>query len=118
MSMEYLINGTAINGVSSFISNASFLSSAFYEPVSNMLFHYFTGAALAATVSSRALSLRQANVESPGYVASNVQTTGTGLTADLALAGPATNSYGMDIENLKLSVNYDTGELCWDGMRD
>lgn len=73
-----------------------------------MLFQFLTGAALAATVSSRALSLRQAGADSPGYTASNVQTTDTGLTADLALAGPATNSYGMDIENLKLTVNYDT----------
>lgn len=76
-----------------------------------------TGAVLAATVSGRAVVVRQSNATAdgasscPGYSASNVQTTGTGLTADLALAGPACNSYGEDIQNLKLTVNYDTGEL-------
>lgn len=74
-----------------------------------MFFRFLAGAAIAATVSSRALNSRQANAVSPGYTASNVQTSETGLTADLALAGPATNSYGNDIKNLKLTVNYDTG---------
>ncbi|USW53328.1 Putative glycoside hydrolase family 31, galactose mutarotase-like domain superfamily [Septoria linicola] len=70
-----------------------------------------TGAALAATVSGRALVLRQSNgTTCPGYSASNVQTTNTGLTADLSLAGPACNSYGSDISALKLSVNYDTAK--------
>lgn len=105
--MDFL-NDTAIYGEVSF-SNASFLSSFLFEPVSTMLFQFLAGAALAAGVSSRALSLRQSGVEeSPGYDARNVQVTGTGLTADLALAGPATNSYGNDIENLRVVVNYDT----------
>lgn len=70
-----------------------------------------TGVALAATVSGRALVLRQSDgTTCPGYSAGNVQTTNTGLTADLSLAGPACNSYGSDISALKLSVNYDTGK--------
>ncbi|GIZ37193.1 hypothetical protein CKM354_000065000 [Cercospora kikuchii] len=74
-----------------------------------------TGAVLAATVSGRAVVVRQSNATAdgascPGYSASNVQTTGTGLTADLSLAGPACNSYGEDIQNLKLTVNYDTAK--------
>jgi alpha-glucosidase len=45
----------------------------------------------------------------PGYNAVNVQTTGTGLTADLVLAGPACNVYGTDLEDLTLTVEYQTG---------
>lgn len=69
-----------------------------------------TGAALAIAVSGRALVPRQANgTPCPGYSANNIQDSGTGLTADLTLAGPACNSYGSDIQSLKLTVNYDTG---------
>ncbi|SMR62958.1 unnamed protein product [Zymoseptoria tritici ST99CH_3D1] len=74
-----------------------------------MISQLFVGAALAVTASSRALSVRQSSSDvSPGYSASNVEMTAFGLTADLTLAGPATNTYGNDIENLKLTVNYDT----------
>jgi hypothetical protein len=93
-----------------FANNVSALASNFsYEPLS-MLSQLIVGAALAVTATSRALVPRQSSDVSPGYSASNVQFTDTGLTADLTLAGPATNTYGNDIENLKLSVNYDTGE--------
>ncbi|KAH7025897.1 family 31 glycosyl hydrolase [Microdochium trichocladiopsis] len=44
----------------------------------------------------------------PGYKASNVQTTDTGLTAELTLAGTACNVYGTDLDDLVLSVSYDT----------
>jgi alpha-glucosidase len=44
----------------------------------------------------------------PGYAASNITTTSTGLTADLKLAGTACNTYGQDLDNLKLSVLYET----------
>jgi hypothetical protein len=44
----------------------------------------------------------------PGYTASNVATTSNGLTADLKLAGAACNTYGQDLDNLKLSVQYET----------
>lgn len=48
----------------------------------------------------------------PGYTASNVQTSDTGLTANLDLAGPGCTVYGNDIENLTLTVEYqDTNRL-------
>jgi len=46
--------------------------------------------------------------ECPGYRASNVKTTATGLTADLKLAGTPCNTYGTDLENLRLEVTYET----------
>ena len=46
----------------------------------------------------------------PGYVASNVATTASTLTADLQLAGQACNVYGFDLNNLKLVVEYQTGK--------
>jgi alpha-glucosidase len=42
----------------------------------------------------------------PGYKASNVQQSDTGLTADLHLNGPACNVYGNDIEDLTLLVRF------------
>lgn len=45
----------------------------------------------------------------PGYTLSNVVTSDTGLTALLNLAGPACNSYGIDLQNLTLLVEYQTG---------
>lgn len=45
----------------------------------------------------------------PGYSASNVQVSDTGLTADLSLAGTACNIYGTDLVNLTLTVEYQTG---------
>ena len=47
----------------------------------------------------------------PGYTASNVVTTHTGLTADLNLAGTACNIFGYDLGGLKLEVEYQTGRL-------
>ena len=51
----------------------------------------------------------------PGYAATNVVTTASTLTADLHLAGPACNLYGTDLIDLKLVVEYQTGEqdLCY-----
>lgn len=48
--------------------------------------------------------------ECPGYIASNVQHTTAGLTADLTLAGTACNVYGIDIVDLSLSVEYQSKE--------
>ena len=45
----------------------------------------------------------------PGYTASNIDVTDSGLTADLALAGTACNAYSEDLEELKLVVEYQTG---------
>jgi alpha-glucosidase len=42
----------------------------------------------------------------PGYKASSVKNTPTGLTATLTLAGPACNVYGTDVSSLNLTVEY------------
>ena len=42
----------------------------------------------------------------PGYTASNVQRTQYGLIASLELAGPACNIYGNDVDQLTLTVEY------------
>jgi hypothetical protein len=47
----------------------------------------------------------------PGYAASNVQSTDNSLTASLNLAGEACNTYGEDIQNLTLSVEYQSGKF-------
>jgi alpha-glucosidase len=66
---------------------------------------------LAAPVLSNAILSRQAsNNTCPGYAASNVVNDGSKLTADLTLAGPACNLYGQDLTDLKLEVEYQTGE--------
>ncbi|EKM60245.1 glycoside hydrolase family 31 protein [Phanerochaete carnosa HHB-10118-sp] len=44
----------------------------------------------------------------PGYTLQNLAETATGLTADLALAGPACNAFGHDLANLTLEVTYDS----------
>jgi alpha-glucosidase len=48
--------------------------------------------------------------ECPGYKASRVKTSATGLTADLKLAGTPCNTYGTDLEKLRLEVTYEDGE--------
>lgn len=45
----------------------------------------------------------------PGYKASSVKRTDSGLTADLKLAGKACDVYGDDIRDLRLIVEYQTG---------
>ena len=45
----------------------------------------------------------------PGYTASNVVQTDSGLTASLSLAGDACNVYGYDLGALTLLVEYQTG---------
>ena len=73
------------------------------------MYGLLAGSALVAAASARAIAPRQTNDTScPGYSASNVQQSGTGLSADLSLAGSPCNSYGKDIENLRLTVSYDT----------
>lgn len=51
------------------------------------------------------------NSTCPGYRASDVQTTANGLTAKLTLAGTPCNLYGTDLEDLTLTVEYQTGKL-------
>ena len=45
----------------------------------------------------------------PGYAATNIVDSGSTLTADLALNGDACNTYGYDLGNLSLLVEYQTG---------
>ena len=45
----------------------------------------------------------------PGYTASNVVQTDSGLTASLNLAGDACNALGYDLPYLTLLVEYQTG---------
>lgn len=53
-----------------------------------------------------------ASVDScPGYIASNLVQSDTAFTADLKLAGPPCNVYGQDLADLRLVVEYQTGEL-------
>ena len=46
----------------------------------------------------------------PGYLASNVQRTPYGFTADLGLAGDACNVYGTDVDFLNLTVEYQSSD--------
>lgn len=73
------------------------------------MYGLLTGSAIVAAASALAIAPRQSNDTScPGYSASNVEKSGTGLSADLSLAGSPCNTYGKDIENLHLTVSYDT----------
>lgn len=67
---------------------------------------------LAVSALSSALVNRQSSTleNCPGYRASNVQDDGSKVTADLSLAGTACNAYGEDLTDLKLEVEYQTGE--------
>jgi alpha-glucosidase len=67
----------------------------------------FSGLASAGSIASRSNS--DALSKCPGYKASNVKTSGNGLTADLKLAGKACNVYGDDLQNLVLEVTYESG---------
>ncbi|KAL3421192.1 glycosyl hydrolase family 31 [Phlyctema vagabunda] len=73
-----------------------------------MLFSIAAGLAWAITVSGAAISQRQSRDGCPGYIASGVTQTSTGLTADLKLGGAACNIYGNDVTDLKVTVNYDS----------
>lgn len=67
--------------------------------------------ASAGVVDTTLLAKRQSVDACPGYTASNVQTTGSQITgADLTLAGTACNTYGTDLTDLKLLVEYQTRE--------
>ncbi|KAK6857859.1 alpha-glucosidase [Apiospora arundinis] len=73
-----------------------------------MLSLAFAGVAAAATIGNRQLqSPSDPSSACPGYTASNVQQSSNGLIASLKLAGDACNSFGRDIDELKLTVNYD-----------
>lgn len=46
----------------------------------------------------------------PGYAATNVQKTGSTLTADLKIDGKKCNAYSDDLEELKLLVEYQSSK--------
>lgn len=68
--------------------------------------------ATSASATSTQLERRQNATGSvcPGYRASDVQKNANGMTAKLTLAGTGCNIYGNDIEDLTLTVEYQTGE--------
>jgi hypothetical protein len=63
--------------------------------------------------ASNRLILRQTtpNLDAcPGYSATTIKTTPTGLTAQLHAANGNCNVYGPDLRTLSLTVTYETGE--------
>lgn len=63
-------------------------------------------------ISAREVPVSALDVsQCPGYAASNVEVTDSGLTADLTLAGPACNAFSDDLKDLKLLVEYQTGKF-------
>lgn len=79
-----------------------------------MVFGHLLAASLILVPSiSASLLPRQQNTtldSCPGYKASNVKTTGNGMTASLTLAGTACNVYGTDLDELTLTVEYQSGK--------
>lgn len=81
-----------------------------------VVLEHFLAASLAIVpfVSANILP-RQSNAtlgSCPGYKASGIETTANGLTASLTLAGTACNVYGTDLEELTLTVEYQSGKSC------
>jgi alpha-glucosidase len=75
-----------------------------------MKLHLISALAGATAVFNLVQGSTSSQLEScPGYSASNIATTGNTLTADLNLAGPVCNTFGQDLANLKLFVQYETG---------
>ncbi|EXJ83476.1 alpha-glucosidase [Capronia coronata CBS 617.96] len=64
------------------------------------------GAPLLPTVNDP--TAPDAQVKCPGYSASSVRTSSSGLTARLTLAGTACNVFGTDVQDLDLRVEYQT----------
>ncbi|KAK0745418.1 glycosyl hydrolases family 31-domain-containing protein [Apiosordaria backusii] len=67
-----------------------------------------SSAAIAPKAVAVAVAAERPLSECPGYKASNVRTSSSGLTAELSLAGRACNTYGTDLEKLRLEVTYET----------
>ncbi|KAK9446292.1 uncharacterized protein VB005_00137 [Metarhizium brunneum] len=68
----------------------------------------FSGLASAGALVNR--DGDKALAKCPGYTASNVKTSGSGLTAHLTLAGKACDAYGDDLKQLVLQVTYETDD--------
>lgn len=65
-------------------------------------------AAGAAVLGSRS----EDQSDCPGYYLSNIHEKHNSLTADLTLAGKPCDTYGKDLKDLKLLVEYQTGRDC------
>ncbi|KAI1303421.1 glycoside hydrolase family 31 protein [Xylaria venustula] len=68
----------------------------------------FMAAAASAAAVARDYSTGDSLSACPGYSASHVKTTASGLTATLTLAGEGCDVYGTDLEDLILDVSYET----------
>lgn len=68
------------------------------------------GLASAAVVVKKDAATDSSLAKCPGYTASNVKTTDSGVTANLKLAGAACNVYGTDLKELTLQVTYETSK--------
>jgi hypothetical protein len=95
------------DGVASLWENAT--DGKGFEFVKMYSSKFLTGLTAALPVFGAAIQKPTIRDGCPGYAATNVHTTATGLTADLSLAGPACNVYGNDVKDLRLLVNYDSG---------
>jgi alpha-glucosidase len=69
----------------------------------------FLGLATSA-FSSSFVQRKASSDDCPGYTASNVQDSGSRVTADLTLAGTICSVYGTDLVDLKLEVDYESGK--------
>ncbi|KAI0206878.1 glycoside hydrolase family 31 protein [Astrocystis sublimbata] len=77
-----------------------------YCTMASLLF--MAAAASAAALAGRDYPTSDPLSACPGYSASHVKTTSSGLTAALTLAGEGCNVYGTDLKDLILEVSYDT----------
>ncbi|KAF2969592.1 hypothetical protein GQX73_g3965 [Xylaria multiplex] len=69
---------------------------------------FMAAAASAASLAVRDYPTGDPLAACPGYSASKVKTTASGLTAALTLAGEGCDVYGTDLKDLILEVSYDT----------
>ena len=76
----------------------------FYNPPLSLVIRAET----AITCTTPQLPVLKGRFESPGYALHGLHERADGLTAQLALAGPACNAFGHDVANLTLEVTYDT----------
>lgn len=76
--------------------------------VINLLTSFLPFCRPASASAESALSIDQT---CKGYSASNVVKHDRGLTADLDLIGKGCGVYGSDLPKLRLTVEYETGEL-------
>ncbi|KAL4809285.1 glycosyl hydrolases family 31-domain-containing protein [Aspergillus unguis] len=61
-------------------------------------------------VGASVIGPRAGSRSCPGYRASHIHESGNSLTADLTLAGTSCDSYGTDLKDLKLLVEYQTDQ--------